>query len=204
MKKYEADNDFHLVVSDGVNTMVTEIPDPICSVASTSAYVNEYIAARQFVSTYIPLTPDNNVNIPDVALTGVAFLDPPHGQTGAAPNHLEIHPILDLHFWTWADSTGSGVLVNNLPEPLLKVNFSPNVFSTETLLSIQTKNPILGKCKLELFGYDGKKAKQMDLPAATNNQIQYSLHKDNLAPGMYIYRIMNNGNWLYDGKLVIK
>jgi hypothetical protein len=30
-------------------------------------------------------------------VTGVAFFDFPHGQTGVAPNAIELHPILDFH-----------------------------------------------------------------------------------------------------------
>src|ERR1700758_4970373 len=103
IKKVETDNDYHLVLSDGTNTLIGEIPDPTCSAASSSAYVNDYIAARNFIDSHIASGNVSSVNIGNVEVYGVAFVDPPHGQTGAAPNNLEIHPILGIQF---AGTTG--------------------------------------------------------------------------------------------------
>jgi len=33
-----------------------------------------------------------------VEITGIGFFDRPHGQTGRAPNNIEIHPILSIQF----------------------------------------------------------------------------------------------------------
>jgi len=197
-KKSESDSDYHIVVSDGTYTMITEIPDPVCAVASTSAHVNEYIAARQFIATYIPLTPDYNVNLPDVAISGVLFLDPPHGQTGEALNHIEFHPILDIHFWSDSDA------IEIKPSPVLTVDLSPSIFSTSTHLTLKSKNPILGKCRFELYSSDGLKVKEFILPVTYNNGIDYTIQRNKLASGIYIYRIINNDSLLYDGKLVIE
>ena len=202
--RFESDNDFHLVVTDGINFMITEVPDPLCAVASTSTHVNEYIAARQFVSTYVPTVPNLQVNLPDVSITGVAFLDPPHGQSGEAPNHLELHPILDIHFWTAADSTTDAINSFIMPEPLLTVNIFPNIFTTNTQLTVRTKDPILGTCSFELYSSDGNKVNEMSLPITNKNEIYYTIHRGNLPSGFYIYRIKNNNKLMYDGKLIIE
>ncbi|MEI6823043.1 MAG: T9SS type A sorting domain-containing protein [Bacteroidota bacterium] len=200
----ESDNDFHLVVTDGTHFMITEIPDPLCAVASTSAHVNEYVAARQFVSTYVPIIPNLQVTLPDVSITGVAFLDPPHGQSGEAPNHLELHPILDIHFWTSADSTTDAVDNISMPEPLLTVNIFPNKFANSAQLNVKTKDPILGNCSFELYSSDGNKVNEMNLPITNKNEIKYTIHRGNLTSGLYIYRIRNNNKLMYDGKLIIE
>lgn len=33
-----------------------------------------------------------------VTVTGVGFFDPIHGQTGVAPNGIELHPLLSIDF----------------------------------------------------------------------------------------------------------
>jgi hypothetical protein len=98
IKKDESDDDFHLVLSDGTNTLIGEVPDPTCSSVSISPKVAQFIVARNWVVQNIGYGNINNVNLPQVTVTGVAFIDPPHGQTGAAPNYLEIHSIIDIHF----------------------------------------------------------------------------------------------------------
>src|ERR1035437_1710532 len=98
IKKNEDDNDYHLVLKDSTETMIGEVPDPVCSAAASSAHVDEYIAARNWVNSNIGIDPVPNVNIAPVDITGVAFVDPPHGQNGRAPNGMEIHPILNIHY----------------------------------------------------------------------------------------------------------
>ena len=86
--------------------------------------MDEYIAARNWVNTNISPDPVPNVNIAPVDITGVAFVDPPHGQTGRAPNGMEIHPILNINY---SDNTG----INNQKDhtPAFKVSVNPSIFS---------------------------------------------------------------------------
>ena len=100
IKKAEADSDFHLVLSNGSQTLIGEIPDPICASVAASPYVCQFQTCRNFINAHIASGDVFNVNIPQVVVTGVAFIDPPHGQTGAAPNNLELHPILNIYFTT--------------------------------------------------------------------------------------------------------
>ena len=46
IKKNEDDNDYHLVLGSGRETMVGEVPDPVCSAAASSVHVNEFIDSR--------------------------------------------------------------------------------------------------------------------------------------------------------------
>ncbi|MDX6444589.1 MAG: hypothetical protein QOH71_1663 [Blastocatellia bacterium] len=96
--KLESDSDYHLVIKDQAgNTIVTEIPLPGC-VGSGSPFATSIANARAKFDAMF--TPDGNfqlVNVP-IQITGVAMFDFPHGQTGAAPNGIEIHPVLDINF----------------------------------------------------------------------------------------------------------
>jgi hypothetical protein len=96
--KLESDSDYHLVLSDGAgHTMIAEIPDPAC-VGSSSPLLSDIQSARsEFDARYTPTTSFQTVNVP-VTVTGVGFFDFLHGQTGVAPNGIELHSVLDVQF----------------------------------------------------------------------------------------------------------
>lgn len=96
--KLESDSDYHLVIQDASgNTMITEIPAPMC-VGSTSPFLSAITNARaKFDAMLTATTSFQTANIP-VQITGVGMFDFPHGQTGAAPNQMELHPVLDIIF----------------------------------------------------------------------------------------------------------
>lgn len=96
--KLESDSDYHLVIQDASgNTMITEIPAPSC-VGSTSPFLPQITSARSaFDAKFTATTSFQTANIP-VQVTGVGMFDFPHGQTGAAPNQIELHPVLNIVF----------------------------------------------------------------------------------------------------------
>jgi hypothetical protein len=108
--KLETDSDYHLVLSDGAgHTMIAEIPDPAC-VGSTSPLLSRITNARnEFNAKFSPTGSFQTANIP-VTVTGVGFFDFLHGQTGVAPNGIELHAVLDVQF---GGGTGGGVTVSN-------------------------------------------------------------------------------------------
>lgn len=199
IKKNEDDNDYHLVLKSGTETMIGEVPDPVCSAAASSAHVNEFIAARNWVNTHIGTGAVANVNIAPVDITGVSFVDPPHGQTGRAPNGMEIHPILNIQF---SGTTGIGDSKANAPD--YKVSVNPSVFSESTNFHITSDRDIFRECRLELFSVTGDKVKDLDISTASKNEINYTLSRNGLAGGMYIYRIRNNSAILYEGRIIIR
>ena len=101
--KLEADSDYHLVLSDGSgHTMIAEIPDPSC-VGATSPLQSSIQKSRgEFDAKFTATTSFKTANVP-VTITGVGFFDFLHGQTGVAPNGIELHAVLDVQF-----STGGG------------------------------------------------------------------------------------------------
>lgn len=198
IKKNEADDDYHLVLSDGINTFIGEIPNPVCAMAATSSYVDKYIAVRNFIDSHIRYANTSNVNLPDVEVTGVAFIDIAHGQTGKAPNNIEFHPILDIHF---ASLTAVDDLTNAI---FLSVNLAPNPAHSKVTVNITSKDALLDNCSLKLFDIHANCLKVFQLPATGNKNISESLDLQNIVPGVYIYKIQNNGKTIYDGKLVVK
>jgi hypothetical protein len=75
----EDDGDYHLVLSDHGRTMIAETPMLTCTSRATPVLQAARRAARVCAHA---------------AVTGVAFFDYPHGQTGVAPNAIELHPVL--------------------------------------------------------------------------------------------------------------
>jgi hypothetical protein len=103
--KTENDNDYHIVVADlnkPKETMIVEPPSSACSSACSSGYAALYQAARDaFVHCMgTPATHFTYVNAKPVIadITGVPYFDPIHGQTGVAPNGIEIHPVISVTF----------------------------------------------------------------------------------------------------------
>jgi len=95
--KRESDSDLHLVLADAAgNTLIAEIPSPSCDQgsafedairASRAAFDAGHGESSSFRSTREPVT-----------ITGVGFFDFKHGQTGVAPNAVELHPVLSISF----------------------------------------------------------------------------------------------------------
>lgn len=95
--KREGDSDYHLVLLDASgNTIIAEVVDPACATGSRFAagiakaraeFNASLFATRDFQSAYI-----------GVRITGVGMFDFLHGQTGAAPNGIELHPVIDVSF----------------------------------------------------------------------------------------------------------
>jgi hypothetical protein len=96
--KLESDSDYHLILSDASgNTMIAEIPLPSC-VGSSSPFLSKITSARNaFNARFTPTGSFQTANIP-VQITGVGMFDFLHGQTGVAPNGIELHPVLSIVF----------------------------------------------------------------------------------------------------------
>jgi hypothetical protein len=107
--KLETDSDYHLVLSDGSHTMIAEIPDPACVGAGSPLAPGITKARNEFNARFTPTGSFRTANVP-VTVTGVGFFDFLHGQTGVAPNGIELHAVLDVQF---GGATGGGVSVAN-------------------------------------------------------------------------------------------
>lgn len=96
--KHESDSDDHVVIQNTAGqTMITEFPDPNC-VGTTSPWRAMIATARQrFDARFPTATTLQHINVVG-SLAGIGFFDFIHGQTGVAPNGIEIHPVLAVCF----------------------------------------------------------------------------------------------------------
>jgi hypothetical protein len=95
--KLEADSDIHLVLKDTAGRqMIAEIPRPTC-VGLTSRWRTAITNARSAWVTHYSTTTTWHFIHRSVTLRGLAFFDVPHGQTGKAPNAIELHPVINVH-----------------------------------------------------------------------------------------------------------
>lgn len=133
--KMETDSDYHLVLTDDTeeftqgrgrasgHSVIGEIPDPNCLSGSHDEFGTSspflsigdgsmgISAARTQLENQFPNADLsggwNDAGGTMVEVVGVTFFDPAHGQTGRAPNNLEIHPIVSIKF---LDGGGQGVM----------------------------------------------------------------------------------------------
>lgn len=100
--KHEADGDIHLVIADPVTkgTMIVEFPDKRClepPFGSTRADARDMMnAARRKLRRRCGAWPSDHFKKlrGTATIDGVAFFDRLHGQSGVAPNGIELHPVL--------------------------------------------------------------------------------------------------------------
>jgi hypothetical protein len=95
--KMEADSDIHLVLKDSAGRkMIAEIPKLPC-VGSTSRWRSAISSTRTLWTTHYNTTTSWHYIHRSVTIRGLGFFDVPHGQTGAAPNYIELHPVIYIH-----------------------------------------------------------------------------------------------------------
>jgi hypothetical protein len=102
--RLENDSDYHLMMSDTVRTIITEVPYPGgCTDGSAWQCLISRVRATVDAQNF-NLQPGvgRNFNIV-VSVIGVGFFDPEHGQFGAAPNTIELHPLLGICFGPGCD-----------------------------------------------------------------------------------------------------
>ncbi len=102
--KSESDQDYHLVIQDSAGrTVIAEIPAPSCC-GSGSVFASGVANTRaEFDAAYSVSGSFKTTSVP-VRIVGVPMYDFAHGQTGASPNQIEIHSVLDIQF----NPTGGG------------------------------------------------------------------------------------------------
>lgn len=92
----EADGDYHLVLRDRRGrTIVAEIPDGTC-VGRISPVKSGVVQARSRFDRQLDATRSFKSANRRVVIKGIGFFDFFHGQTGMAPNDLELHPVIGL------------------------------------------------------------------------------------------------------------
>lgn len=97
--KLEDDSDLHLRLrsADGRHLMIAEIPLPGC-VSSASPWKSQIAAARSYITARYPASSSSWYYVyRTIDIKGLGFFDEEHGVTGAAPNQIELHPVIYIH-----------------------------------------------------------------------------------------------------------
>jgi hypothetical protein len=96
--RFEDDSDFHLVIADPRTggTMIVEFPAVYCTLTAKPALRRRMQSARSaFVRACGAPSRSGFDRLRGTAtVTGVGFFDFWHGQSGVAPNAIELHPVL--------------------------------------------------------------------------------------------------------------
>ena len=96
----EDDSDIHLVLADPTlgSSMIAELPSPSCTIGAPAEERAAMEDARAALAAACNgLAGATPVTLTGTAtLTGVGFFDPIHGQSGVAPNGIELHPVLSF------------------------------------------------------------------------------------------------------------
>src|SRR5712692_2232469 len=129
--KLESDSDYHLVIQDAAgNTMITEIPSPTCVGAGSPFFAGIQNARAEFDAKFTATTSFQTANIP-VQIKGIGMFDFLHGQTGVAPNGIEVHPVLDIIF----NPSGSDFSMSASPSSLAVAQGGAGTSSISTAIS---------------------------------------------------------------------
>ena len=98
--KLEADSDIHLVIADPQNrqlTMIVEFPNASCTRGASRLARAKMRRARSLLVGACGAPTSSFVRLSGKAtISGVGFYDERHGQTGVAPNGIELHPAVGL------------------------------------------------------------------------------------------------------------
>jgi hypothetical protein len=93
------DHDIHMVISQPRHrsrTMIVEFPNVRCNGARRSIKKQAMRRARRHLRAACGIPPSTSFTRlrGKATITGVGFFDLIHGQTGQAPNGIELHPVL--------------------------------------------------------------------------------------------------------------
>jgi hypothetical protein len=96
--RLEDDGDIHLRLRSSGHLMIGEIPKPGC-VSSTSLWNAAITSARLAITSRYSVSLSSwHYVYRTVTVRGLGFFDEEHGATGAAPNDIELHPVIHIRF----------------------------------------------------------------------------------------------------------
>lgn len=192
--KQEADSDYHLVLADsGGRTMIAEIPSPAC-VGTSSPFLPQIRYVRSvFTSRFHPTEQWQRGRWP-VQVTGVGFFDFKHGQSGVAPNAIELHPVLGVHF-------GGSVPVSAPPAPphrskpalppahgslFVRASVSPNPVAFGSYPTLTARSVRGASCSASVVYSTGRPPRSFDGSAKTvgsSGSVGWSWHMESRGTG---------------------
>src|SRR5262249_36007381 len=162
-------------------TMIAEIPDPAC-VGSGSPLAASITKSRaEFDAKFTPTGSFQTANVP-VTVTGVGFFDFQHGQTGVAPNAIELHAVLDVQFGGGGGG-GGGCSGQKLGNPGFETGTAPPWSASSGVIADNaTEPPHAGSWDAWLDGYGTTHtdtlSQQVGIPSGCRATLTFWLHVD--------------------------
>jgi hypothetical protein len=96
--KEESDGDIHVRLASSGHNMIAEVPLGRC-VSSASRWKTPIGWARSYLTSRYSVSLSSwHYVYRTVTIRGLGFFDEEHGVTGAAPNDIELHPVIYVHF----------------------------------------------------------------------------------------------------------
>jgi len=192
--KQETDSDYHLVLADtGGRTLIAEIPAPEC-VGPSSPFLPAMRTVRTaFTARFHPTPSFQRVSVTvhvsgvgffdptpsfqrvsvTVHVSGVGFFDVDHGQSGVAPNAIELHPVLSIRWGNGATippagaGAGAGTPAPTIGTPVptietrtsgaltVRVGVSPNPTSYGIATTVQAMTVPGAPCRVRVVYASG-------------------------------------------------
>jgi len=80
---------------------------------------------------------------------------------------------------------------------------APNPAHDKVTVSVNSQHASIGNCSMQLFDVHANCFRTFKLTVNGNKTVSETIDLQNLAAGIYIYKILNLGKGIYDGKLVV-
>jgi hypothetical protein len=190
--KYETDSDVRLALADtGGRTMIAEIPAPQCVGTSSPFLLSIKFVRSKFTSQFHPSTSWHRVNT-HVTIAGVGFFDFKHGQSGVAPNAIELHPV--LRFSVGAGSNPPPGPPASTPQPTARPSGSfsvsasvhPNPAAVGSTATLTAKGSRGASCSASVTYSTGSHPRSFDGSAKTigsSGSVSWSWHMESKGSG---------------------
>jgi hypothetical protein len=192
--KLEADSDYHIVIADtGGRTMIAEIPSTAC-IGNGSPFRSRIAGVRSnFAARFHPEASHWAYPNVRVTITGVGFFDFKHGQSGVAPNAIELHPVLSIHYG-WSSSGATSLPPTRKPTPHtqtsrsfhMTISVSPNPMPYDAYPILTAHTAPGARCTAEVTYSTGRTPVPFDGSShvvGTSGTTQWSWHEETSGTG---------------------
>jgi hypothetical protein len=189
--KTEADSDYHLVLADsGGRTMIVESPAPAC-VGASSPFLSHIRGVRALLtSRFHPTAGGWDRGHWPIQVTGVGFFDFKHGQSGVAPNAIELHPLLSVKLGGAVSTSPPTTQATPNPAPTGSFSVSaavtPNPVHYGQYASLTGKSVVGAKCSALVVYSTGRRPVSFNgstQTAGSNGTVSWSWHMESKGTG---------------------
>jgi hypothetical protein len=188
--KTEADSDYHLVLADsGGRTMIVESPAPAC-VGASSPFLSHIRGVRNLLTSRFHPTDVWDRGHRPITMTGVGVFDFKHGQSGVAPNAIELHPLLSVKLGGTISSPPAKPKATPKPAPAgsftVSASVSPNPVSYGQYATLTAYSVVGASCSASVVYSTGRSPVSFNGSAQTvgaGGSVSWSWHMESKGSG---------------------